>query len=101
MRSAICESPEQLPADAPQESSALPRTRATLPPDTAKFVVPEASGVGSGEPMAAADASWTRWYLPGGTLPDSAVDCQVEPPADAYWIVQLEMSTLVEPRLKS
>src|SRR5476649_165964 len=52
--------PLQLPAAAPQVSGVASRTSATLPPETARFVVPMASGVGSGAPTAAADANCTR-----------------------------------------
>ncbi len=60
IRSAIEVTAEQLPGDAPQASGVESRTTATLPPETARFVVPVASGVGRGDPTAAADASWTR-----------------------------------------
>ena len=36
------------------------RTTATLPPETARFEVPVASGVGSPAPTVPPDASWTR-----------------------------------------
>ena len=60
-RSATDATVEQLPGDLRHRRAASRRaTTATLPPETARFVVPVASGVGSGAPTAAADASWTR-----------------------------------------
>ena len=76
-------------------------TTATFPPAFARFVVPVASGVGSVPPTAAADASCTRKYFPGCTLPVSGVTCQLVPVADAYWIDHVPRSTAVAPRLNS
>src|SRR6185295_8306106 len=74
---------------------------AIFPPELARFVVPVASGVGSAAPTAAAEASCTRKYLPGWTVPLSGVTCQLVPDAEAYWIDHAPRSTALAPRLKS
>src|SRR5262245_65933544 len=101
MRSTTFALAEQLPAVAPHDSAVALRTTATFPPELARFVVPVASGVGSAAPTAAAEASCTRKYLPGCTVPLRGVTCQVVPVADAYWIDHVLMSTAVAPRLNS
>jgi hypothetical protein len=44
----------------PQDNAVPFRTSAILPLVAARLVVPVASGAGSGAPIAALDASWTR-----------------------------------------
>jgi hypothetical protein len=92
---------EQLPADAPQLSAVESVTTATLPPETARLLVPVASGVGSAAPAAPPEASWTRKRPPGAIDPLSAVGCHVEPALVAYWTVQPSTVTAAEPALKS
>src|SRR6187455_1487725 len=101
MRSTTFASAEQLPAAAPHDSAVALRTTATFPPELARFVITAASGVGRAAPTAAAEASCTRRYLPGCTVPLSGVTCQVVPVAEAYWIDHAPRSTAVAPRLKS
>jgi hypothetical protein len=86
---------------APHVSELAVRTSPTLPPETARFVVPVASGAGKAAPTAAADASWTRYRPPGGTEPDKGVTCQVVPAPDVYCSDQLARATVVLPRLNS
>src|SRR5262245_14513055 len=92
---------EQLPAEAPQLSAVASGTTATLPPETARLLVPVASGAGRAAPSDPPEASCTRKRPPGAIDPLSAVVCQVEPAADAYWTVQPSTVTAAEPPLTS
>src|SRR5258707_15470495 len=79
-------------------------TKAILPPLTAKFAVPEASGAGRFEPTAPPDPSANKKYFPGGSKQglagQSAATFQVLPVAEACWTDQPAKSTVVVPRLK-
>jgi hypothetical protein len=92
---------EQLPADAPHVSAVALSTTAILPPVTARFEVPVASGAGRAVPFVPPEASWTRYLPPAGIVPLSAVEPQLVLPDDAYWSVQPSIATELEPRLKS
>jgi hypothetical protein len=72
-----------------------------LPPLAARFTVPVASGVGSGDPTVPPDPSSTRYRLPGATLPARVVGDHEVPVAVAYWIDQPVRSMLALLRLKS
>src|SRR5215471_2836203 len=85
----------------PQVRAAVVETTATFPPETARLVVPVASGAGSEAPIAADEFNWTRKYPCAGMDPMSAVVCQLVLAAEAYWTLQPPRLTADELALKS
>src|SRR5712691_108498 len=84
-----------------QPSEVVVRVSATLPAVAAMLIGVESitSGVGSGAPTAAVDASWTSRYWPGAIVPLRGVIRFVAEPklpvpvALVYWIDQPESDT--------